>query len=242
MLGLNRNAHSTAAMVGATAYGQISSVRYTRAPRITRSAHAARTSDTTAPLTVTSELNTSVVRNESRYSGSANRCVKFARPTNSLDVPNASCICVDCHSATPAGPRKNTAVIASCGAISRYGSRLVPKREQDCIAKIRSGVTEGACRRPARASALDATRPAGGTVRCGQPPDFSKRRSSSSPRDAAESSASFGDFFCAQTCSNSSSTTVRICGMLPRRSPFVYGSGGLFSICLIAVSALGFFA
>ena len=73
-----------------------------------------------------------------------------------------------------------------------------------------------------------------------QPPDFSKRRSSSSPRDA-ESSASFGDFFCAQTCSNSSSTTVRICGMLPRRSP-VYGSGGLFSICLIAVSALGFFA
>ena len=51
-----------------------------------------------------------------------------------------------------------------------------------------------------------------------------------------------GVFFCAQTCSSSSSTIVRICGMLPRRKPFVNGSGGLFSICLIAVSAPGFFS
>ncbi|MET3246906.1 hypothetical protein ABIE53_003651 [Burkholderia sp. OAS925] len=35
---------------------------------------------------------------------------------------------------------------------------------------------------------------------------------------------------------------VRICGILPRRKPFVYGSGGLLSICLIAVSLPGFFS
>src|SRR5882762_7850999 len=98
MLGLNRNDHSTAAIAGATAYGQISSVWYALAPRVTRSAHAASSSEITRPNTVTSEQKISVVDSDDRYSGSANNCLKFASPTNSLDVPNASCDCVDCQS------------------------------------------------------------------------------------------------------------------------------------------------
>ena len=79
-----------------------------------------------------------VVLNELRYSGSANNCLKLPKPTNSLDVPNASCDWVDCHNASPAGHRKNTAVIASCGATSRYGRKLTPKRERSCmISRVR---------------------------------------------------------------------------------------------------------
>lgn len=66
MLGLNRNDHSTAAMAGATAYGQMSSVWYAFAPRVTRSAQAARTSDITRPDTVTSAQKIIVVLNDER--------------------------------------------------------------------------------------------------------------------------------------------------------------------------------
>ncbi len=65
-VGLNRNSHSTAAIAGATAYGQISSVLYTVAPRTTRSANAARSSDTVSPMTATSSENIAVTLNESR--------------------------------------------------------------------------------------------------------------------------------------------------------------------------------
>src|SRR6476661_1367830 len=124
MLGLNRKDHSTAAIAGATAYGQIKSVWYAFAPRVTRSAHAASNSEITSPDTVTSAQKIIVVLNDDRYSGSAKSCRKFARPTNSLDVPKASWLCVACQSATPAGQRKKSAVIASCGATSRYGNTL----------------------------------------------------------------------------------------------------------------------
>ena len=52
-VGLNRNIQSTPAIAGATAYGQISSVLYTAAPRTTRSANTAssRRDDEAEPAT-----------------------------------------------------------------------------------------------------------------------------------------------------------------------------------------------
>ena len=80
MLGLNRNDHSTAAIAGATAYGQISSVWYAFAPRVTRSAHAASSSEITSPDTVTSAQKIMVVLNDDRYSGSVKSCLKLREP------------------------------------------------------------------------------------------------------------------------------------------------------------------
>ena len=42
-------------------------------------------------------------------------------------------LCVACQSASPAGHRKNNAVIASWGATSRYGNTLVLKRDRFSI-------------------------------------------------------------------------------------------------------------
>ena len=64
--GANRNAHSTPATAAATAYGQISSVLYTSAPRTTPSAMVASISDIAMPKPATRTLKTAVTLNESR--------------------------------------------------------------------------------------------------------------------------------------------------------------------------------
>src|SRR3546814_8799572 len=53
--------------------------------------------------------------------------MKLARPTNSEDRPKASCNCMDCHMAWPAGRKKKISVTAICGASSRYGRVLCRK-------------------------------------------------------------------------------------------------------------------
>src|SRR5437879_995371 len=81
-VGLNRNIHNTPAIAGATAYGQIRSVLYTPAPRTTRSANTASTSDTTRPSAATSTENHAVTLNEARYNGSWNSSLKLSNQTN----------------------------------------------------------------------------------------------------------------------------------------------------------------
>jgi sn-glycerol 3-phosphate transport system substrate-binding protein len=88
--GENRNNHSTPATAVATAYGQISKLRYSRAPRITRFAITARTSATTRPSTDTASENTAVVLNEAIYSELLNSSAKLSRPTNCEDRPKGS--------------------------------------------------------------------------------------------------------------------------------------------------------
>ncbi len=87
------------------------------------------------PQTATSSENTAVVRNDSRYNSSANRRWKFSRPTNSVEVPKASCICTDCSSACPAGQKKKTMMTASCGASSSQGRVSERKRTRFSIAR-----------------------------------------------------------------------------------------------------------
>src|SRR5690606_23419164 len=88
--GENRNNHNTPATAVAPAYGQISKLRYSRAPRITRFAITARTSATTRPSTDTASENTAVVLNEAIYSELLNSSAKLSRPTNCEDRPKGS--------------------------------------------------------------------------------------------------------------------------------------------------------
>src|SRR5436190_3047535 len=79
------------------------------------------------PQPATSTLNTAVVRNDCRYCGLANSASKFCRPTNSLLRPKASCSWNEYHAACAAGRKKNTTVIAICGASRAYGSQAERK-------------------------------------------------------------------------------------------------------------------
>ena len=87
------------------------------------------------PQTATSTENTAVVRNDSMYSSSLKRRAKFSSPTNSVDVPNASCSCTDCTSAWPAGQKKKMMMTASCGASSSQGSVSERKRTRFSIGR-----------------------------------------------------------------------------------------------------------
>ena len=64
--GWNMNSHSTPATAGATAEGQISSVRYTPLPRTTRSAITASSSAMASPQPATASENRAVVWKEAR--------------------------------------------------------------------------------------------------------------------------------------------------------------------------------
>ena len=99
---------------------------------------------------------------------------------------------------------------AICGATSAYGSHLPPK----CGGPALAGRELAAVRRLEAAQQFVAA--AYGVV---------KRL--------------FRGYLSAPTLSSSSSTTVRICGMFPKRRPRVKGSGGLFSICSMATSLPG---
>ena len=101
------------------------------------------------------------------------------RPTNSVEVPNASCCRTLWYSAWPAGQKKKTRTMAICGAISAQGSHQLLKRTRFSTAKVRPST--------AHAGLLFA---------------FSKRSSCSLPRLTALSSPSLAVFLPFQICSS----------------------------------------
>src|SRR6476620_8546481 len=159
------------------------------------------------PMLATSTEKEAVVLNDSTSLGSSNSCLKLARPTNSTEVPKASCCCNDCSKACAAGQKKNTRMTASCGVSSNQGSQperkttrfsIPPQNETRRTDGLAGG--EGS---PGTECPADVSR---------QPLfAFWKRSSCSLPRLTMVSSASWADFLPFQTCSSSSSSMARTC-------------------------------
>src|ERR1041385_5640885 len=103
------------------------SVRYASAPRITRSAMAASSSEIAMPVPATRTLHPAVILNEWSYLASPRSAAKFARPTNCVRSPKASCSWKEYQPACTAGQKKKTMVTAICGATSAYGSQVERK-------------------------------------------------------------------------------------------------------------------
>ena len=166
--------------------------------------------------------------NDARYNSSAKRRRKLSRPTNSVEVPKASCMLQRLHQRLGRRPEEED------GDHRELRSEQQPwqgqRSEADTLfhcARMLDAFPRGACdtcRRRAGRRGRKRRRPDGrwrSRTPSGAPVyllAFSNRSSCSLPRFTAVSSASFADFLPDQTCSISSSTIVRICTKLPRRT------------------------
>jgi hypothetical protein len=100
-----------------------------------RSAITASSSAIDRPHTATAAEKNAVVQKESRYEASLNRRSKFSSPTNTVDVPNASCCCTLRYTVWAAGQKKNASTMAIWGAMSTQGSHQLLKRTRFSTAK-----------------------------------------------------------------------------------------------------------